>query len=40
MYNNNILCNSDDVGIIDFEYGGPNYLAYDIANHFNEYAGT
>lgn len=24
---------------IDFEYGGINYYAYDIANHFNEYAG-
>ena len=24
---------------IDFEYGGVNYYAYDIANHFNEYAG-
>lgn len=26
--------------MIDFEYGGPNYLAYDIANHFCEFAGT
>ena len=25
--------------MIDFEYGGPNYLAYDIANHFCEFAG-
>lgn len=24
---------------IDFEYGGINYLSYDIANHFNEFAG-
>ncbi len=24
---------------VDFEYGGINYYAYDIANHFNEYAG-
>lgn len=24
---------------IDFEYGGINYFAYDIANHFNEFAG-
>ena len=26
--------------MIDFEYGGPNYLAYDIADHFCEFAGT
>jgi thiamine kinase-like enzyme len=25
--------------LIDFEYGGINYFAYDIANHFNEFAG-
>jgi len=25
--------------LIDFEYGGINYAAFDIANHFNEYAG-
>lgn len=25
--------------LIDFEYAGPNYLAYDIANHFCEFAG-
>ena len=31
---------ADMVGMIDFEYGGPNYLAYDIANHFCEFAGT
>ena len=30
---------TDAVGMIDFEYGGPNYLAYDIANHFCEFAG-
>ena len=33
----------DDDGVtlqfIDYEYGGTNYYAYDIANHFNEYAG-
>lgn len=31
----------DDVTLqfIDYEYGGTNYYAYDIANHFNEYAG-
>ena len=30
----------DTVGMIDFEYGGSNYLAYDIANHFCEFAGA
>ena len=27
------------VSFIDFEYAGPNYMAFDIANHFNEFAG-
>jgi thiamine kinase-like enzyme len=27
------------IQLIDFEYGGINYRAFDIANHFNEYAG-
>ncbi len=27
------------IQIIDFEYGGYNYLSFDIANHFNEFAG-
>lgn len=27
------------IQFIDFEYGGANYAAYDVANHFNEYAG-
>lgn len=27
------------VQLIDFEYGGINYFAFDIANHWNEYAG-
>jgi ethanolamine kinase len=30
---------SDHVQLIDFEYGGINFVAFDIANHFNEYAG-
>jgi ethanolamine kinase len=30
---------SVSVQLIDFEYGGMNYWSYDIANHFNEYAG-
>ena len=28
-----------DVKLIDFEYGGVNYVSFDIANHFNEWAG-
>lgn len=28
-----------DVQFIDYEYSGYNYLAYDIGNHFNEFAG-
>jgi ethanolamine kinase len=37
----NILHSPSTTGIqlIDFEYGGINYKAFDIANHFNEYAG-
>lgn len=27
------------IQLIDFEYGGSNYAAFDLANHFNEYAG-
>ena len=30
---------SNVVHFIDFEYAGPNYQAYDIANHFNEFSG-
>ncbi|ETE61541.1 Ethanolamine kinase 1, partial [Ophiophagus hannah] len=29
-----------DVQFIDYEYSGYNYLAYDIGNHFNEFAGV
>ena len=33
----------DDAGkqahFIDYEYAAPNYQAYDIGNHFNEFAG-
>ena len=25
--------------LIDFEYAGPNHIAYDIGNHFCEFAG-
>ena len=30
---------AEDMSVIDFEYAGPNYLAYDIGNHFCEFAG-
>ncbi|MEE6517620.1 hypothetical protein FKM82_027953 [Ascaphus truei] len=30
----------DHVRFIDYEYAGYNYQAYDIANHFNEFAGV
>jgi ethanolamine kinase len=37
----NILYDDDEqrIQLIDFEYGGLNYQAFDIANHFNEFAG-
>jgi len=37
----NIMKHTDTgvIQLIDFEYGGANYIAFDIANHFNEYAG-
>ena len=28
------------VKMVDYEYAGPNYLAFDIANHFCEFAGV
>lgn len=30
---------SDKVSFIDYEYADTNYNLFDIANHFNEYAG-
>jgi thiamine kinase-like enzyme len=41
ILHSNVLWNDDtkEVQLIDFEYGGMNYLSFDIANHFNEYAG-
>lgn len=37
----NLIYNSDDdsVSLIDFEYSGPNFLPFDIGNHFCEFAG-
>jgi len=34
-----LLSHVGDVQFIDYEYSGYNYLAYDIGNHFNEFAG-
>jgi hypothetical protein len=37
-----LYCNlllTDKLYFIDFEYGSYSYRGYDIANHFNEYAG-
>jgi ethanolamine kinase len=34
-----LLDNKKDIQLIDFEYGGVNFCAFDIANHFNEHAG-
>lgn len=41
ILHSNVLWNDDAqvAQLIDFEYGGMNYLSFDIANHFNEYAG-
>ena len=30
----------DVLKCIDYEYGAPNYSAYDIANHFDEFCGV
>ena len=30
---------TNKIQLIDFEYGGTNYAAFDIANHWNEHAG-
>ena len=37
----NVMVNDEagEVTLIDFEYGGTNYRGFDIANHFNEWAG-
>jgi len=40
LYGNIMLhSTTGKVRLIDFEYGGPNYVAFDIANHFNEWTG-
>lgn len=37
----NVMKHSEtgEIRLIDFEYGGVNYVGFDIANHFNEFAG-
>ncbi|XP_077240832.1 protein kinase superfamily protein isoform X1 [Tasmannia lanceolata] len=41
LLSGNLMLNDDEekLYLIDFEYGSYNYRGYDIANHFNEYAG-
>lgn len=34
-----MLTRVDEINFIDYEYGCYNYAAFDIANHFNEWAG-
>ncbi len=42
IHSGNIIYNNTtgQVSLVDFEYSGPNYLAFDIANHFCEFAGV
>lgn len=42
IHSANIIYNeeTDKINLIDYEYAGPNYLAFDIANHFCEFAGV
>lgn len=47
LCHNDLLCKNiiynekqGDVQFIDYEYSGYNYQAYDIGNHFNEFAGV
>lgn len=37
----NVIYNKDEqkVSFIDFEYAMPNFVTFDVANHFNEFAG-
>ncbi|KAI6176617.1 hypothetical protein M3Y97_00817700 [Aphelenchoides bicaudatus] len=37
---NNLLYDSNEVHIIDYEYTAVNYQLFDVANHFNEWAGV
>ncbi|XP_043943626.1 ethanolamine kinase 1-like [Protopterus annectens] len=47
LCHNDLLCKNiifnekeESVHFIDYEYSGYNYLAFDIGNHFNEFAGV
>lgn len=39
LHSANLILADDALTCIDHEFGGPNYSAFDIANHFNEYCG-
>lgn len=42
IHSANIIYNeeTDDIILIDYEYAGPNYSAFDIAHHFCEFSGV
>lgn len=42
IHSANIIYNeeTDSIRLVDYEYTGPNYSAYDIADHFCEFAGV
>lgn len=42
IHSANLIYNDEtgDMKLVDFEYTGPNYLAFDIADHFCEFAGV
>lgn len=42
IHSANLIYNeeTDCINLVDYEYAGPNYLAYDIADHFCEFAGV
>ncbi|KAA8493260.1 putative choline kinase 2 [Porphyridium purpureum] len=39
LLSGNIMCQSDSVKLIDYEYCGYNPAGFDVANHFSEYGG-
>jgi len=39
LADNILIIHESDIMLIDFEYGGCNYRGFDIANHWNEWAG-
>lgn len=42
IHSANLIYNeeTDHINLIDYEYAGPNYLTYDLADHFCEFAGV